>query len=189
MATKSADQRLEEMQDRIDRLQAKAQASGAGAKDSIKSQLDALREQEASARAALKEAHDVKTREADKRAAAADDKLRQLETRARNAEYALTAELAQDKQTFIDAMNADLDDFEELLHRLDEQAAAKTGSAREQAEADVGELRGSMNTVVERLAEVREASGDRWRERKKDVTAARVELERKVDEALQRTFR
>ena len=70
MATKTADERLEEK-----------------------------RRQEASARAALKEAHDVKAREAYEHAAAADDKLRQLETRARTAEYALAARLAEDKKT------------------------------------------------------------------------------------------
>ena len=188
MATKTADQRLEEMHDRINRLQAKAQSSGAGAKDSISGQLDALRRQEASARAALKERHDVTARELDQHAAAADDKLRQLETRARNAEHALAAELAEDKKTFTDTMEADLDEFDAFFKRLEAQASAKTGTAREQAEAAISELRRSKNAVVERLAEVREASGEEWRERKKKVTAARVELEQKVDKALQRPF-
>jgi hypothetical protein len=186
MATKTADRRLEEMHDRIDRLEAKAQASGAGARDSIKSQLEALRRQEASARAALKEAHDVKAREADEHAAAAEDRLRQLETRARSAEHALAAELAEDKKTFTEAMEADVAEFEAFFKRLEAQAAAKTGTAREQAEAAIGDLRGSRDTVVKRLAEVREASGEEWRERRKKVTAARVELERKVDDALKK---
>ncbi len=182
MPTKTTDQRLEEMHERIDRLQAKAEASGAGAKDSIKSRLDALRKQEASARAAVKEAHDVKKQEASEHAAAADDKLRQLETRASSAEHVLAEEVAEDKKSFVDAMNADLDDFKGRLHGLDEKAAAKTGSARERAQAAVAELRSSMNTVSERLAEVRNASGDRWRERKKDVMDARTKLEQKVDD-------
>jgi hypothetical protein len=186
MATKTSDQRLEEMHDRIDRLQAQAQASGTQARDSMKGQLDALRQQEASARTALKEAHDVKKQEASERAAAANDKLRQLETRAKNAEHALAAELAEDKKTFVDTMNADLDEFEALFHRMEEKAAAKTGSAREQAEATVAELRRSKETVAERVAKVRDASEDQWRARKKDVTEARTKLERKVDDALKK---
>jgi hypothetical protein len=186
MTTKTADTRLEETHHRIDRLQAKAQESGSDARESIESQVETLRRQEASARAAVKEAHDAKAQEASQRAEAAEDKVRLLETRAKAAEQALAAELAEDKKTFIDAMNADLDEFETLLNQLDAKAAAKTGSAREQAEAAISEARRSMNTVVEHLADVREASGDRWRERKKDVATARTELERKVDDALKK---
>jgi hypothetical protein len=182
MATKTTDQRLEEMHERIDRLQEKAEASGAGAKGSIKTQLDALRQQEESARAAVKEAHEVKKQEASERAAAADDKLSELETRARSAESALAAELAEDKKTFVDAINADLEGLNALFHRLDEKAATKTGAAREHAEAAISDLRRSRDTLAERLTEVRDASGDRWRERKKDVIDARTKLDRKVDD-------
>jgi DNA-binding ferritin-like protein len=59
---------------------------------------------------------------------------------------------------------------------------ANDGSAREQAEAAIRELRRHRNAVAERLAEVGGAPGQTWRERKKRLAAAREELERKVDE-------
>lgn len=116
------------------------------------------------------------------------DHINDLDTQLKTAQHALAAELAEDKKAFTDAMEADLDDWDKFLDRLDAKAAAKSGSARKQAEAAVGDLRRSKNNVATRLAEVREASGDRWTERRKAVTAARVELEKKVDKALQRTF-
>ena len=55
-------------------------------------------------------------------------------------------------------------------------------SAREQAEAAISELRDSRDRLAARVAEVREASGEQWRDGKKDVDAARVKLEQKLDD-------
>ena len=59
-----------------------------------------------------------------------------------------------------------------------------TGSAREQADAAISDIRRSRDAVAERLAQVRTASGERWRESKASVAAARAELERNADEAM-----
>ena len=121
---------------------------------------DALRRQEGSARAAVRGA------------------------RAREvSEHAHAAEFTDTKHVFVDLMDAYLDQAKGFFDRLEANASAKAGSAREQAEAAIGDLQRSREKVVERLAELRDAPGDRWRERKKGVAAARARLEREVDRA------
>ena len=174
MGTKT-DERIDEMRDRIDRLEARAQAAGGGARESMRGRADALRRQEASARAAVRE-----------HSHAAESKLRQLESNLKAVDHALDAELAENKKDFADSMEAYLDDFKELSHDLRGKATTMSGTAREQAEAAISDLQRSRDTVGERLAETRQASGERWRERKKAVAAARAELERKADEAMKK---
>ena len=196
MSTKT-DSRLDEMRRRIGELEAKAQAAGDKAKHSIEGQVAALREHEAAARAAAREAHEArmenvaaheeaaeaKLQQAD---AAADAKAEQLQTRLKAAEDAISAELAEDRQAFSDAMHAYLDDFKRLSTELNEKAKTMSGSAREQAEAAISDIRRRRDAVAEQLAHVGAASGERWRESKASVAAARAELERKADEAMKK---
>ena len=116
------DNRLDVMRERIGELEAKAQAAGDGAKQSSKGQVEALRQHEAAARAAAREAHETRKRSLAAHAEAAgvkveqvddaaDAKLEQLQTRLESAEHALAAELAEDRQAFTGAMNAYLDDY------------------------------------------------------------------------------
>lgn len=191
------DNRLDEMRERIGELEAKAQPAGDRAKQSIKGQVEALRQHEAAARAAAREAHEARTQNFAAHAEAAEAKLRQvddaadakveqLHTRVKAAEHALAAELAEDRQAFTDAINAYLDDFKELSEELNQKAKTLTGSAREQAEAAISDVRRSRDAVAERLAQARTASGERWRETEASVAAARAELERKADTAMKK---
>jgi predicted nucleic acid-binding Zn-ribbon protein len=95
MSTKPTNERLDEIRRRIDALEAKAQAAGAGAKESIKGEIDALRRQEASARASLREPHHPKTSQISDHADPTKDKYLQIEQRLGAAEYALAAEIAR----------------------------------------------------------------------------------------------
>jgi hypothetical protein len=115
---------------------------------------------------------------------AIEDRIRQLEIKLDIAKHLLAAELAGDAGTFVSAVEAELHDWDTYLERLQVKAAtnANDGSAREQAEAAIRELRRHRNAVAERLAEVRGAPGQTWRERKQRLAAAREELERKVNE-------
>jgi hypothetical protein len=169
------DSRLDEVRERIDELDAKAQAAGDGAKQSIKGQVEALRQHEAAARAAAREAHEARTQ-----------KVEQLQTRVKAAEHALTAELADDRQAFSDAMHAYQEDFKALSAELNEQAKTLSGNAREQADSAISDMRRSRDAVAERLAQARTAPGERWRESKASVAAARAELERKADAAMKK---
>jgi hypothetical protein len=169
------DNPLDEMRERIDELEAKAQAAGEGAKQSIKGQVEALRQHESAARAAAREAHEARTQN-----------VEQLQTRVKAAEHALTAELADDRQAFSDAMHAYQEDFKELSAELNQKAKTMTGSARQQADEAISDIRRSRDAVAERVEHVRTASGERWRESKASVAAARAELERKADAAMKK---
>jgi hypothetical protein len=178
-AKTSTDERLEALSDRIDRLEARAQASGAEANESMKEQVDALRRQEASARAALGEARDDTTEEA-------DEKLVHLDKRVEMAEHALAANVAEDKKTCTNAMRAHLDDVEALLERLRAKATTKPHGPREEAEAMIGDLRATRHVAEQRLDELSAASGERLREEQTAATRDRAALDRKVDEALEK---
>ncbi len=186
MSTKTADDRLADLHQRIDQLEAKARSTGAGALKSMTYQLGVLRRQEESAQTAVREARDQSVAKVSERAHAVDDKIQHLGTRLKEVEHALAAELAEDKKSFTDAMTADLEDFKALLGELEAKAAATSGRAHERAETEIGELRRSRDAVAQRLRGVREASEAQWRERKEDVNAARAKLERKFDEVSQK---
>lgn len=182
MSTKTADDRLADLHQRIDQLEARARSVGAGALKSMTYQIGVLRRQEESARAAVRGARDESVAELSKRSHAAHGQLQSLGTRLSEVEHALAAELAEDKKSFTDAMTAELEDFKTLLHELEAKAAAMNGRARERAEAQIAELRRDRDDVAARVRAVREASDAQWRERKEDVDEARAKLERKFDE-------
>jgi hypothetical protein len=100
------DDRLDEMRERIGELEAKAEAAGDRAKQSIKGQVEALRQHEAAASAAAREAHEARTQNFAAHAEAAEAKLRlvddaadakveQLQTRVKATEHALAAARAE----------------------------------------------------------------------------------------------
>ena len=174
MSTKTG-ARIDEMRDRIDQLEARAQADGGRAAESMKGRIDALRRHEASARAAVRD-----------NSPAAGLKVRLLEARLKVAEHGLAAELADNRKEFIEAMDAYVDDYWELNHALKETAASRLGEEREQDEENLRVLRHDRDTVAERLSETRARADDRWHESKRSVGAARGELDRKVDEAMKK---
>ena len=171
MSTTTFEDRLAEMGRQIDELEAKARAGGGEAKSRIERQLGALRRQEASARAV---AHDG--------AAAFDERFEQFEARLHVAQASLAADLADNHKKFADAVENELHSWDTYFERLQAQTALRAASAREQSEAAISELRRRRNTLAERLADARSASGETWDEQKKRIAAARDDLERKTDE-------
>jgi hypothetical protein len=110
----------------------------------------------------------------------ADDEYLQLEKRLGGQEQELAASLAEADRTLDAATEHSLQRFKTLIDQLDAKAAAKRGAAREQTEAAASDARRSRQALLDRLAALHAASGDRRRERKKEVDAARIELERKL---------
>ncbi len=131
-----------------------------------------LREQEASARAAVRE-----------RAEAVDERFRQLEIDITIAENRLASEMADDSTSFAEAVEAELHDWDAAIERLQTRAATKARNAREQAEAEIAELRQARNGAAERLTALAASADDAWHEQKSRVTEALEDLERKVREA------
>jgi hypothetical protein len=171
MPTTTVEERLAEIDRQIDGLDAKARAGGGDAKSRIQRQLGALRQQEASARAAAHE-----------RAGAFDERFEQFEARFQVAQSSLATDLADNRKKFADAVENELHSWDTYFERLQAQTALRAASAREQSEAAISDLRRRRNTLAERLADARAASGDEWDEQKKRIAAARDDLERTADE-------
>jgi hypothetical protein len=171
MATTTIEERLAGMHRQIEELQTKGRAGRDEARTRIERQLDALREQETSARAAAKEGID-----------AFREKSEQFEARLHVAQSAIATELADGRQKFADALEHELQEWDRYFERLQAQAALRAASARQQSEAAISDLRRRRNAVAERLTAIRGASAAGWGEQKQRIVAARDELEGKADE-------
>ena len=137
----------------------------------IRRHLDALHQEEAAVRAAVRQAPDE-----------VEEKLGRLRTRLDVAEHSLAADLSDDWATFADAVEAELRSWDTYLERLQTSVASRAWKAREQAEAAIGDVRSRRIAVDERLAQARDSTGDASQEARKRITAARDELEQKADE-------
>jgi len=167
MSTTTIDDQLEEIRHRIDRLRTSAQAG----EPRIRRHLDALHDEEAAVRAAVRQAPDE-----------VEEKLGQLKTRLDVAEHSLEADASDDWATFAAAVEAELHSWDTYLERLQTSVAARAWKAREQAEAAIGDVRSRRIAVGERLAQTRDSAGATSQEARKHITAARDELERKAAE-------
>lgn len=172
MATTTSEDVLAEMRRHIDDLEGRADGGTAETRARLQDRFDRLREQEASARAAVRE-----------RAEAVDEKFRQLEIDITIAEDRLASETADDATSFAKAVEAELHDWDAAMERLQTRAASKAQNARKQAEAEIAELRQPRNRAAERLTALAAAADEAWREEKNRVTEALDDLERKVREA------
>jgi hypothetical protein len=162
---------LAQIRRRIDRLDGSARARAGDAGVGMRRRVIALRRQEESARAAAHEA-----------AASVEQSVRRLETTVGLAERWAVADVAEDVGAFLDAVTAELHDWDVCLERLQLRAATTAGSSRQGAEAAIRVLRRRRNTLSARIGDVRSASGEAWRESRTRVRAARDALERGVAE-------
>ena len=172
MATKTTEDTLADIRRNIDELEARVDSGAAETQARIQDRFDRLREEEASAWAALRA-----------NAEAVDENVRQLEIDIAIAENRLASEMAADATSFAEAVEAELHDWDAAIERLQTRAATKAQSAREQAEAEIAALRQARNRAAERLTALRASSNDAWQGQKNRVTEALDDLERKLREA------
>ena len=111
-----------------------ADSGAAETRARLQDRFDRLREEEASAWAAVRE-----------KAEAVDEKVRQLEIDIAIAENRLASEMADDATSFAEAVEAELHDWDAAIERLQTRVATKAQEAREQAEAEIAELRQARN--------------------------------------------
>jgi DNA mismatch repair ATPase MutS len=173
--TMTKEQRLAEIRQRIDDLEQRARDGTAETRARRRRRFDALRDDADAATVAL-----------DEKAAAVEERFAELESRVDIAAKREAAEMTSDATSFADAVEAELDDWDDAIERMQARAAVKAYSARERAEASVAELRKARNRAADRLAESRLSSGEAWEEQKKRVTAALDDLEQKAREAAAR---
>ena len=173
MTTKTIDDVLAEVRRQIDDLEARADASVAETRDRLRHRIDVLREEEASARAAVRE-----------RAQTVDETVRRLEIDLAIAEDRFASETAADAAAFADAVEAELRDWDDAIERLQTRAATGSEKAREQAEAEVAALRHTRNEAAASLAALRASAQDAWHEHRNRVRNALEQLERLVHAAV-----
>ncbi len=135
----------------------------------IRRHLDAVRAAEASAAAAARGARDR-----------FEDALEDFGTRLAIARHRLAAELTDNRRVFERAVEAELRDWDAYLERP-QRRAAKDGSADEQSQLAMADLRTRHDEAARRLREMRAAPDEVWRERRERVEAALDELDRAVD--------
>jgi hypothetical protein len=169
VATKTIDDALAEIRRKIDELQARAASGPAETRARLQDRLDRLREEEASAREAVRN-----------RARAVDELFRQLEIDIAIAENRLASELADDATSYAEVVEAELHAWDAAIERLQARAATKAQEARDQAEAEIAALRQARSQAAKRLVALRSSWQDGWQEQKALVTEALDDLERKV---------
>ena len=111
-----------------------------------------------------------------------EQKLAQLRARLDVAERSLAADTSGDRATYVAAVTAELESWDTYLERLQTTAAARGWHGREQAEAEIRDVRRQRITVDDLLAQARRAAGNGWQQQRKRVSAARDELGQKADE-------
>ena len=171
MAT-ATNERLGEARRRIARLEVTTQRGTAEAKSRMQQYIDSVRREEESARASARE-----------RAAAVDQRLEQLDNELELAEHRVAAEFAATEEQFKDALQAELHRWDAYLDRMQAKAAAKSGAARERAEAAIADLRQRRVSIGKSLSDVGTAAGNGWRAAQTRVLAELDDLKSKADAA------
>ena len=171
MAT-ATDERLDEARRRLVRLEVETRRATADAKSRMQRYIDTLRRDEESARASAHE-----------RAAAVDERIEKLDNELELAEHRVAAEFAATEEQFTGAIEAELHSWDQYLDRMQAKAAAKSGAAREQAEAAIADLRQRRVAISNSLADASTAAGEQWHEAKTRVLAELDELKSKADAA------
>ena len=140
------DERLAEVDRRIDDLEAGMGLRRSDQQQSVRRHVDALRQEQANAQAAARGTPDP-----------VGERLSRLRSRLEVAERSIDADLAQDRPQFTAAVEAELRGWDAFAERLQATAAAKTGTARDRAETGIKELRRRRLAVTERLDDLRHA--------------------------------
>jgi DNA anti-recombination protein RmuC len=168
----ATEDRLGELRHRIERLEGKAEASAAEVRSRMDRYIDTLKEDEQSARTAART-----------RAAASEARLEQLGSELKIAEQRLAADVAEDRTTFVDAVDATLDAWDAYLERKLASLSSASGEARERAESAIADLRQRRVAAAERLADVRADTGAGWRDTRSRALEELDELKHKADAA------
>ncbi len=168
----ATEERLHEARRRIAGLEARAQEGTTGARSRIQRYIDAVRRDAQAARDAART-----------EARAVGERFEQLDSSLELAEHRVAAELAPTRDQFTGALEAELRRWDAYLDRMQTKAAAKTGVAREHAEAVIADLRQHRLSIGAHVNAIGTAAGDGWRDAKSHALAELDELKTKADTA------
>jgi uncharacterized membrane protein HdeD (DUF308 family) len=170
--TTGTEQRLAEMRRRIDRLGAGVHESAGKARSQMQRDLAFLRRDAATARAAAR-----------RETGLVEGELEQLGNELDIAEDRLAAELADDRDEFVDALEAALGNWDIYLERMQARAATTRDRDRASLEEAIAAIRRYRTAAAERLAEVRAARDDGWHDAGTRALAALDDIERRANAA------
>jgi hypothetical protein len=166
----ATEERLGRMRRRIDRIELRAELGAADVRSRMQHRARELRDEQL---ATVLSVH--------RHAGAAEETVEELANDVEIAEHRLAAELADDRETFTEAVEAELHGWDAYLDRMQAKAAAKSPPAREREELAVSDLRQRRIAVAESVAAVRSATGETWRNAKSRVLDALADLEQRAD--------
>jgi hypothetical protein len=95
----------------------------------------------------------------------------------------VAAEFAATEEQFAGAIEAELRRWDAHLARMQAKAAAKSGAARERAEAAIADLRQRRVSIGTSLSDVGTAAGENWHDAKTRLLAELDDLKSKADAA------
>lgn len=165
----ATEERLNEAHSRIEILEAKAQEGTADAQSRMQGYIDALHREEQAVR--------------DSAGTETGEKLEQLDSSIALAEHKVAVEVASTGGQFTGALEAEMQRWDAYLDRMQVKAAAKTGDARERAEASIADLRDHRVSIEARASAAVAASDEGWRDARSHVVAELGELQTKADTA------
>jgi hypothetical protein len=171
MAT-ATDEHLDEVRRRIAHLEATVQRGTADARPRMQRYINTLRRDQEAACGSAREW-----------AAAVEERLEQLDNELELAEHRVAAEFAATEDQLTDELEAQLRRWDVYLDRMQTKAAAKTGVARERAEAVIAHLRQRRVSIGTRFSDVGTATGKGWRDAKARALAELDELKSHADAA------
>jgi hypothetical protein len=169
--TTATDKRVSELEQRLERLRARAGAGSAETRARMQHQFETVRMELAALGASLGE-----------KAEAVDAKFAELDWKIAMMELGLEAELADDQVAFADAVEAELVEWDEYINRKQAKTTDKTAAASERAEQVVADLKRRRAAVAESLRDARTSSGDAWRKTKERILTSLAEMRRKADD-------
>jgi hypothetical protein len=84
----------------------------------------------------------------------------------------------QERDDYVNAMNAKLKEFDDKLDGLDARANAMSGTAKDDFKKSIDGLHNQRDQVAEKLDDLKKVSADSWMSIKSDVDTAMANLDR-----------
>jgi DNA anti-recombination protein RmuC len=100
----------------------------------------------------------------------------------RQAVGTTTQFIEQEKDDFVRAAQHELDQLKDQLARLKSQAQSATGEARDKLDAQTAQLEPQLQAAEEKLAELKAASAEKWREAKEVLARQLDRLKQSLDQ-------
>jgi len=90
--------------------------------------------------------------------------------------------MKQQRDDYVKAMEAKLDEFDQKIKGLEERASALNGAAKEDFKKSIDRLREQRNAVAKQLDDVKRVNVESWTTMKNKVDSAMADLEQSYEQ-------